>query len=523
MVHLLVPLLVAVVSLCVSAASKSDPSAKCLALQNRLHLENTTILNVTYVAAPTNVTTPGSCQLTAPVNAPPVSTVPVSAAPLCRIQFVIHTTTTSAVHAEAWLPDTWYGRFLGLGNGGLGGCIDYDGLDYGASLHFAAVGSDNGHDGASGLPFLHHPEVINDFAFRAIHVEAVIGKQIVAAYYGTPPAKSYYLGCSTGGRQGTQAALKFPEDFDGIVAGAPATDFNHLQGWLGFLSRYIGATSVDPADNTSPKFLTPAEWSIVSAEILKQCDAQDGVLDGIITEPDECDFRPEAIQCVGNATTGSVKNVFTPLFGLHGQLIYPRYSPGAEADPLAGLIVFDGAISNLTADWERYAILNVTEHDFSNFSLHDIALFDEINPGGIATFDGDLSAFRDRGGKFLTYHGRRDPLISSTNSKRVYDLISHTLSLPLLDDFYRLFLIPGMGHCFGGLGPTSFGQGPAAALNVVNASSHNILLALVDWVEGGVAPVTIIGSEASGNGTERTHCRYPMRSVFDGTVFVCAE
>jgi feruloyl esterase len=116
-----------------------------------------------------------------------------------------------------------------------------------------------------------------------------------------------------------------------------------------------------------------------------------------------------------------------------------------------------------------------------------------------------------------------EQLISSTNSKRVYDLISHTLSLPLLDDFYRLFLIPGMGHCFGGLGPTSFGQGPAAALNVVNASSHNILLALVDWVEGGVAPATIIGSEASGNGTERTHCRYPMRSVFDGTVFVCAE
>jgi pimeloyl-ACP methyl ester carboxylesterase len=235
--------------------------------------------------------------------------------------------------------------------------IDYDGLDYGASLHFAAVGSDNGHDGASGLPFLHHPEVINDFAFRAIHVEAVIGKQIVAAYYGTPPAKSYYLGCSTGGRQGTQAALKFPEDFDGIVAGAPATDFNHLLGWGGFLSRYVGATSVEPPANTSPMFLTSAQWSIVSAEILKQCDAQDGVLDGIITEPDECDFRPEAIQCAGNATTDcltpiqveAVKNIFTPLFGLNGQLLYPRYSPGAEADPLAGLIVFGSAISTLTA------------------------------------------------------------------------------------------------------------------------------------------------------------------------------
>jgi hypothetical protein len=354
MVHLLLPLvLAAAFPLCVSAAS-----ANCLALQKRLHLENTTIINVTYVAAPTNVTTPGSCQ----------SSAPVTSAPLCRVQFVINTTTTSAVHAEAWLPDTWYGRFMGLGNGGLGGCglsiispslsrhnidigVDYNALDYGTSLHFAAVGSDNGHDGSSGLPFLNHPEVINDFAFRAIHVEAVIGKQIVEAYYGRTAAKSYYLGCSTGGRQGTQAALKFPKDFDGILAGAPATDFNHLQGWSGFLSRYVGARSLNPADDTSPKFLSAAEWSIVSAEILKQCDTLDGVLDGIITEPDECDFRPEAIQCAGNATADcltpiqveAVKNIFTPLFGLHGELIYPRYSPGAEADPIAGFI-FSGAM-----------------------------------------------------------------------------------------------------------------------------------------------------------------------------------
>ncbi|KAJ7867845.1 tannase and feruloyl esterase [Mycena leptocephala] len=468
MVHLLLPLvLAAVFPLCVNAAS-----ANCLALQKRLHLENTTIINVTYVAAPTNVTTPGSCQ----------SSAPVTSAPLCRVQFVINTTTTSAVHAEAWLPDTWCGRFMGLGNGGLGGCVDYNALDYGTSLHFAAVGSDNGHDGSSGLPFLNHPEVINDFAFRAIHVEAVIGKQIVEAYYGRTAAKSYYLGHTSG--------PEVPRNFDGILAGAPATDFNHLQGGSGFLSHYVGARSLNPADDTSPKFLSAAEWSIVSAEILKQCDTLDGVLDGIITEPDECDFRPEAIQCAGNATA----DCLTPT-----RLKQPTPSPGLYS-----------------ADWERCTILNVTEHDFSNFSLHDIALFDKINPGGIATFDGDMSAFRARGGKFLTYHGRRDPVPG-------YDLISHTMSLPLLDDFYRLFLIPGMGHCSGGLGPTSFGQGTAPGSNVVNASSHNILLALVDWVEGGIAPATIIGSAANGNGTQRTHCRYPMRSVFNGTAFVCVK
>ncbi|KAJ7132682.1 tannase and feruloyl esterase [Mycena filopes] len=493
----------------------SDPSAKCLALQHSLHIANTTILNVAYIPRATNVTTPGTCQ----------STAPVTAAPLCRIQFVINTTSTSAVHAEAWLPDVWFGRFLGLGNGGLGGCIDYANLDYGTSLHFAAVGSDNGHDGSGGGPFLHHREVINDFAFRAVHVEAVVGKQIVRAYYGTPAAKSYYLGCSTGGRQGTQAALKFPEDFDGIVAGAPATDFNHLTIWQGLLSHYVGAPV--SAGSTPPQFLPPALWSVVSAAILRQCDALDGVVDGVITEPDACEFRPEAIQCAGQNTTSclsaiqveAVKNIFSPLFGLGGQLVYPRYSPGAEADPTAAQIL-GGQFFSITDDWARFAILNVTEHDFSNFGLDVVPLWDSINPGGIATFDGDLSAFRNRGGKFLTYHGRRDPVADLVDQlKTLYDLISHTLSLPLLDEFYRLFLIPGMGHCSGGVGPTSFGQ--SNHLNLVNTSSHNILLAMVDWVEGGVAPQTIIGSDTSG--ATRTHCRYPMRSVFNGTVFLCSN
>ncbi|KAJ6592093.1 tannase and feruloyl esterase-domain-containing protein [Mycena vulgaris] len=283
----------------------ADPSIKCLALQHNLHLENTTILNVAYIAAPTNVTTPGICQ----------SSAAVTATPLCHVQFVINTTSTSAVHAEAWLPDTWFGRFLGLGNGGLGGCIDYANLDYGSSLHFAAVGSDNGHDGGGGadrgdtMQFLNHPKVINDFAFRAVHVEAVIGKQIMHAYYGTAATKSYYLGCSTGGRQSTQAALKFPGDFDGIVAGAPATDFNHLIAWQGILSHYVGApinSSVAP----SPKFLPCALWAVVSEEILRQCDALDGVVDRIITEPDACDFHPEAIQCT--AIPPSSPHSYTP-------------------------------------------------------------------------------------------------------------------------------------------------------------------------------------------------------------------
>ncbi|KAG6853873.1 hypothetical protein C0991_000480 [Blastosporella zonata] len=410
-------------------------TSACKALETQLHLENTTILSAARVSAGTNVSARGSCEVYASV----VST------PICRVEFVINTTSTSAVYAEAWLPDTWYGRVLSVGNGGLAGCVYYINLDYGASLHFATVSSNNGHDGTDGKPFFNNPEVINDFAFRAIHVQTVIGKQIAEAYYGQPHHRSYYLGCSTGGRQGTQAALKYPEDFDGIVAGAPATDWNHLLGWSAMLARYIGM----PHASTSPSFISPALWNVIAAEILKQCDALDGVEDGIITEPDACEFRPEAILCAGGTTEGC--------------LLVP-------------------------------------------------------NPGGISTFSGNLSKFRDRGGKFLTYHGRRDELIPSGNSKRMYNMISKTLGMPSLDTFYRLFLVPGMNHCITGPGAGNFGQRGVVS-NVVNASTHNVLLAVVDWVETGVPPDTVVGT--ADDGTQREHCRYPQRSVWNGEAFVC--
>lgn len=213
--------------------------------------------------------------------------------------------------------------------------IDYLNIDYGASLHFATIGSDNGHDGNTGLPFLNHPEVINDFAYRAIHTEAVIGKQIVDAYYNSVPSKSYFLGCSTGGRQALQSALLFPEDFDGIIGGSAASDFNHLYGWRGHLGTYIGA----PNPNTSSSFIPQSLWqSAVSVEIMKQCDGLDGLMDGIITEPDDCQFNPQVLLCTKDAVRGcltrpqvdALQNIYNPLYGTDGRLIYPRYDPGAE-------------------------------------------------------------------------------------------------------------------------------------------------------------------------------------------------
>ncbi|KAJ7152646.1 tannase and feruloyl esterase [Mycena crocata] len=467
----------------------------CVSLNTTLSIENTTIIAATYVTAGSTVKPHGPCI--------PKAHVTTS---LCRVQFSTQTSATSSIRAEAWLPDEWYGRFLGVGNGGLGGCISYQDLEYGSALHFATVGSNNGHDGDIGAPFMGNPEVINDFAFRSIHVEAVVGKQIIEAYYGRPHEKSYYLGCSTGGRQGTQTALKYPEDFDGILAGAPATDFNHLLHWTGMLARSIGAPN-----RSSPAFIPPQLWEVVAQEILHQCDGIDGVLDGIITEPDACAFRPEALacgsknpDCLTPPQVEALHKIYSPLYA-NGELIYPRYDPGAEGIYIGGSIL-SGDPPHYTGaeDWVKYTILNVTEFDFSDYGPQHGAMMDEINPGGIATFNGNLSAFRDRGGKFLTYHGRIDPA---------------SLGMPSLDSFYRLFLVPGMGHCEQGPGAASFGQ--RGGTDARNTSSHNILLSLVDWVEGGVAPDTITGTAADG--ATRVHCRYPMRSVWNGEAFGCEK
>lgn len=229
--------------------------------------------------------------------------------------------------------------------------IDYLNIGYGTSLHFATIGSDNGHDGNTGKPFLNHPEVINDFAHRAIHVEAIVGKQIVEAYYKTRPTRSYFLGCSTGGRQALQSALMYPDDFDGIIGGSPSADFNHVTGWRGHLGTYIGA----PSPQSSPSFIPQEMWSKISQEILHQCDAIDGLWDGIISEPDDCNFNPEVLlcandrpdDCLSQAQVTALENIYSPLHGSRRQLIYPRYDPGAEGDA-SSWDYFDGEFFKYT-------------------------------------------------------------------------------------------------------------------------------------------------------------------------------
>ncbi|KAF7340905.1 Carboxylic ester hydrolase [Mycena sanguinolenta] len=471
----------------------------CAALASQLVIPNTTIASTSFVAAGTTLTFPG-------VDPSCGTPSQVVSSDLCRVVLTVATSDRSSTAMEAWLPSNWTGRFLSTGNGGIGGCIQYTDMDYGSSLGFATTGSNNGHSGQNGTAFLNNIEVVKDFAWRSLLTSAVVGKQITDDFYGRPHDKSYYLGCSTGGRQGWKMAQDFPDVFDGIVAGSPAFAWNSLMSWAGMFQ--------------SPHF--------IDAELLNQCDGLDGAVDGIIEDPALCNFQPGALICAPGQTSAcltskqaeTVSAVFAPLLA-DGILVFPglEYGPG-----LVALIfeIYSATQFLFTDNWFRFAVFNDPAFNASVLTPDEILFALKSNPGDIQAFSGDLSQFRDRGAKILHYHGQQDQLISSANSNRYYDHVSQTMNLPhsSIDEFYRFFRISGMEHCGGGPGATFIG-------NVENAvasldPNQNVLTAMVRWIEEGIAPDTITGTafinqtKALGVDFQRAHCRYPFHNVFTG-------
>ncbi|KAJ4292515.1 Feruloyl esterase [Kalmusia sp. IMI 367209] len=492
-----------------------DFQAECACIASTLEIANATVYFSQFVGAGTNLSIPDR-------NATCGAPYQVVSADICRIALYVSTSNSSGISMEAWLPANFSGRFLSTGNGGLAGCIGYDDMAYTSSLGFASVGANNGHNGTSGGAFYNQPEVVADFAYRSIHTGVVVGKQITEAFYGSPHKKSYYLGCSTGGRQGFKSAQDFPEDFDGIVAGAPAISFNNLTSWSGHFYNITGPP-------TSETFVPTNMWSVVHADIMKQCDLLDGYADGILEDASICNYNASTLICTDTSNSSAcltptqadtVQKVFSPLKLSDGSLVYPRMQPGSEG--VAAFAVYNGVPFVYNVDWFRYAIYNdptwdptkINETDYINAALK--------NPSDINTFKGDLSAVQERGAKILHWHGQMDGIISSENSPRYYEHVSETMHLSPaeLDDFYRFFRISGTGHCSGGDGASVIGQNRGSVQSL--DPSENVLMAVVDWVENGVAPETIIGTKWV-NGTQslgvdykRAHCKYPKRNVYKG-------
>lgn len=491
---------------------------RCLQLADDLRgkLANTTVWFSDAVLAGTNITLADND----PSCTRPYQVVDVD---MCRVAMFVTTSPTSNVSVEAWLPADWKGdRFLSTGNGGLSGCIQYEDLAYTVSKGFASVSGNNGHNGTSGKAFGYSDEVIEDFSWRSVQTGVVLGKQITEEYYGRPHQKSYYLGCSTGGRQGFKAAQSFPDDFDGIVVGAPAMAFNNLSSWSGHFYTATGKPG-------SPTFLTTPQWLAVQADILAQCDGLDGAQDGLIEDPDMCAYNPQSLLCSNgaNSTTcltttqvETVQKVFGPIYTDDGSLTFPGLQYGADNSVL--FIYFQGTPFIYSSDWFQYAIYHNTTWDPATLGSQDYVASASRDFGNIMTFNGDLSAVRDRGTKILHYHGLQDQIITSSNSARYYKHVMQTMNQTSaqLDDFYRYFRVSGMGHCSGGTGASAIGNKPGASF-VSDDPSDSVLMAAVNWVENGVAPETITGTKfLDTNSTvvdyQRRHCKYPARNHFNG-------
>jgi hypothetical protein len=461
-----------------------------------------------------------------------------------------NTSNSSSVQIEAWLPDSWNGRFLASGNGGIGGCIDYVVLQNGASLGFATFGMNAGHNGSVGFDFfLNQPEVLIDFGYRSMHVEAEVGKELTTQYYGKAPDFNYYQGCSTGGRQGFSSALNYPDDFDGLVLGSPGIDWLRIVASKGLLAHRVGWPYIN-----SSGYVSDAQFQAIAARQIQLLDPLDGVKDGIIDQPTHLRFDPQILSCgtgvlndsvclKNAAQVEAVRGAYEPIADEKGNIVYPSFELGSDTSVFSDNIV-DGQPQltyTILQDFWRGAVYNDSTWSDLNFTVKDADFAVGINPGRVNTDEMDMTAFKARGGKIIAYHGRNDETVTSALSEWYFNGIRESMDLSVdeIHSFYRLFFIPGMHHCSGGLGAWDVGQTYPLDPNILD-SQHNALFALMEWVEHSNAPSELIGTkyeddnvqlpilaqrskcETAGVGEKLLiiwileHCLYPKMSKWNG-------
>lgn len=464
------------------------------------------------------VTFPAVPPLPAP---PPAQDVPA----YCDVTVTLdHPGAHDHEHLRIWLPDTgWTGRFQAVGGSAYAAGDFGSGLAAAIKGGYAAATTDAGvtpayedvgawaltPDGTVNKP------LVKNFASRSEHDLAIVGKEVTAKVYGRSVDYSYFNGCSTGGRQGYMEAQRYPEDYDGIVADAPAIN------WDEFEVATLWPQVVMDQEHTFP---TSCEFSAFTDAAVKACDKLDGAPDGLIAEPESCTFDPRrligrTIVCDGRpvrisaADAAVVAKIWDGPTSPSGKKLWPGIPIGASFDGLAATQQnADGTRSGAPFDVPAIWVSTFVEHqpafDTSTITYRQFAeIFHQSQEqygGVIDTADPDLSAFRKAGGKLLTYQGDADQYIPTQGTvgyrKRVDQLMGGTKKV---DDFYRLFLAPGVGHCGQG------GTGPVPT---------DPLSALTNWVEHGKAPETLPAAttDSTGQTISRNLCRYPRISRYDG-------
>ena len=435
--------------------------------------------------------------------------------PHCRVEATVDEET----HILALLPDDWNGRFLMGGAGGYAGILQNQ-MEPSVHEGYATVGTDAGHT-ATGFTAewaLGNDRRIADYGHRAVHRTAEVTKALIAAYYGRPPEHSYFIGCSNGGREALMEAQRYPADFDGIVAMAPA--FNYVAVSTAFV-RNMQAQY--PAGHFDAPVVTPAVLRLLAAKVTHTCDALDGVRDGILENPAACTFTLASLPACANdeATDGCVTRsqraaltVFTtPMTA--GTLRYPGWPFGDEADPQGWAAWITGPVPEMVqmtggtaatlqgvfvTQFFKYFVYGDSAWSYVGYDLaragRDAAKVDTV----ISAVNPDLSAFRARGGKLLLVHGWSDPAISARATIEYFKEVERRT--PQASSFARLFLMPGVLHCGGGNG----------------CDEVDWTVVIRSWVEQDEAPSRIIARKLDDTRVVRTHplCAYPMTARYNG-------
>ncbi len=436
----------------------------------------------------------------------------------CRLAAVATPTSDSRIGIEVWIPagEAWNGKLLGTANGGFSGAIAFAAMAAGLTRGYATVGTDTGHSGDE-LEFGRgHPEKIVDWAYRSVHVMTELAKLVVRDYRGRFPDRSYFEGCSTGGQQALSEAQRFPRDYDGIIAGDPGHNRTRLI--LGFLWSWIAVHTSD-----GRPVLPPATLSLLTKAAIAACDASDGLKDGLVDDPRSCRFDPSSLTCRGAQSESCLTE---------GQVVAVKKVYDGARNPRTGEQIFPGWARGSEQGWGTY-ILNPSEPMrigfFRYFTFHDpkwdwrtfdwdrdVAFVDEQVPFLSAT-SRDLRAFKSNRGKLIMYTGWADPVVPPQDTVTYYeDVVKAMGGSRETQTFFRFFPVPGMGHCTGGPGPSSF----------------DALSALERWSEHDVAPEQLIASHSSNGAVDRTRplCAYPKVARYRGTgsvdaaaSFACVE
>jgi len=462
----------------------------CGPFAKKPELENTTIVSMTSVAAEAAPGVPTHCEVLATISPVPGSKI-------------------GAVYR---LPAQWNGKVLGIGGGGFAGNVRAEAAADGLTRGYAVIQNDLGHSSGNALdPSFaidasgkRNVEGIVDFGHRATHLATVVGKQVAARFYGREPERAYWQGCSTGGRQGLAEVQRYPDDYDGVIAGAPVyTPLTYANAML-----RVQMFHARPESN-----LKPEQVPLIRDAVLAACDMNDGVADGILTDPRTCTWDPSALQCSASGAAGAtclsaaqvetVRKAYAGVKMSDGRFAAMPLMRGGESDWVARMIGTPnqprGVNALLGAPFMAYIAVGDAKYDFMTFAPErDFRVLD----GGIAAAEvhqqnPNIAPFVQGGGKLLLWHGFNDPGPSPLSTIAYYEAALDTV--PAARSNVRLLLAPGVLHCGGGSGPDRF----------------DALTALEHWVEHGLAPASLLATK-QGSPLSRPLCAYPALPRYKG-------